>query len=292
MIYFGADVGGQTIKMGLFGEDGKLRNKWAIRTRQEDGSRNIIPDIAKTILEKLPAEGYDRSEIAGVGIAVPGPVDGNGCLEQCPNVKGWKNFYPARELSAALDGISCRVLNDANAAALGEYTFGAGKAYDTMVMLTLGTGVGCGIILDGKMLSGKHGAAAECGHMHVNDAETEACGCGAKGCLEQYCTSRVIPKEVFDAALAGDREAERRIDRAAHYLGIALSDLTLTLDPDVFLFGGGISAAGKYFTDKIFREYDSLLHDTSYRAEIRTAMLGNDAGIYGAMQYARAGAEG
>ena len=188
----GVDVGGTSVKMGIFETTGELLDKWEVKTRKEENGKYILPDVAASIREKVSAMGLDlKTDIAGAGLGVPGPVMPDGSVEVCVNL-GWKNVNPQKELSALLDGIPVKSGNDANVAALGEMWQGGGKGYDNLVMITLGTGVGGGVILDQKIVAGRHGLAGEIGHIHVRDEEKEYCNCGGQGCLEQICSATGI----------------------------------------------------------------------------------------------------
>ena len=232
---FGVDIGGTTVKIGLFTAEGTMVDKWEITTRTDEGGKYILGDIAASIESKLADKQIDKSEVKGIGMGVPGPVKADGTVLRCVNL-GWGIFNAADELSKII-GLPVKAGNDANMAALGEMWQGGGKGFSNIVMVTLGTGVGGGIILDGKMLSGVNGAGGEIGHIQVNDDETEVCGCGRKGCLEQYTSATgivrmantllnttdrpsalrnvqyVSAKEVFDAAKQGDELAAEIVDR-------------------------------------------------------------------------------
>ncbi|MEE1517921.1 MAG: ROK family protein, partial [Lachnospiraceae bacterium] len=193
--YFGVDIGGTTVKMGYFDADGTLVAKWEIPTIKDNGGEKILPDVVKAIEAKLAEEGVAKEDLVGVGIGVPGPIFSDGTVNRCVNL-GWGVFNVAdkvRELIGMAD-LTVKVGNDANVAALGEMFKGSGEGYKNLVMVTLGTGVGGGIILDGKILTGTTGGAGEIGHMPVGLNETECCGCGNKGCLEQYASATGIVK--------------------------------------------------------------------------------------------------
>ena len=189
----GIDIGGTSVKIGIFETDGTLIDKWEIPTRKENNGENILSDIAASIKNKLSESGIPISDIEGAGMGLPGPVLENGYVEFCVNL-GWKAMNPQDILSGLLDGMPVRSANDANVAALGELWQGGGKGYKDMVMVTLGTGVGGGIILNGKIWTGMQGVGGEIGHIHVKDGETEHCGCGNQGCLEQYASATGIAR--------------------------------------------------------------------------------------------------
>lgn len=300
---FGVDIGGTTVKMGLFTDEGVLEDKWEIPTRTDEGGKYILGDITKSIEDKMAEKALDKDTVAGIGMGVPGPVKEDGTVLRCANL-GWGIFNVAEELSR-LTGLNVKAGNDANMAALGEMWQGGGKGFENIVMVTLGTGVGGGIIVGGRMLAGVNGAGGEIGHIQVSDDETDVCGCGKKGCLEQYTSATGIvrmasrtllntdrpsslravqyisAKEVFDAAKNGDDLAMELAENHGRCLGKALATIACVVDPDVFVIGGGVSKAGEILTNltgKYFREY--CFHACK-KTEFKLATLGNDAGIYG-----------
>ena len=182
---FGIDIGGTTVKLGLFDESGALEEKWEITTRKEENGAYILGDIAASIKEKMAEKNLKKEDVLGAGMGLPGPVLPDGYVEVCVNL-GWRDMNPEKELSALLDGMKVKSGNDANVAALGEMWQGGGKGYHDIVMVTLGTGVGGGVILDGKIVAGRHGLGGEIGHFHVRDEEKEHCNCGGQGCLDVY----------------------------------------------------------------------------------------------------------
>ncbi len=302
---FGVDVGGTSIKIGLFTVKGELLDKWEIKTRKENSGARILEDIAQSIRKKMDERSLCADDISGVGMGVPGPVLEDGTVTVCVNL-GWSNRNPSRELGQMLN-IPVKCANDANTAAYGEMWRGGAKGYSNVVAITLGTGVGGGVILGGKIISGNHGLAGELGHITVNPEESEFCNCGNRGCLEQYASAtgvvRVAKKKlrehdapsvlrgkeahlsakmVFDAAKAGDALAMEAIDTLGYYLGLVMSFVTLTVDPDVFVIGGGVSRAGEILLEVSQKHYDRFIRISSHYAELRLARLGNDAGIYGA----------
>lgn len=302
----GIDIGGTTVKLGLFTVSGELLDKWEVVTRKEEGGRYILEDVAASIRKVLAEKGIDLGEVTGAGMGVPGPVMPDGYVEVCVNL-GWRDKNPQKELSALLDQIPVKSGNDANVAALGEMWQGGGKGYTDIVMVTLGTGVGGGVILDEKIVAGKHGLGGEIGHIHVRDEEWEHCNCGGVGCLEQIASATgiarearrkmaasempssmrkygetITAKDVLDEAKAGDDMALEVVDLVARYLGLALAQIALTVDPEMFVIGGGVSRAGKFLTDRIEKYYDYYSPISQNKGKIGLAMLGNDAGIYGA----------
>ena len=301
---FGVDVGGTTVKLGLFDVNGNLLDKWEIPTRTEDGGKNILPDIAASIQGKMNEKNISKENLAGVGVGVPGPVDGNGVVHKAVNL-GWGKFDLKKELGAILSGIRIEASNDANVAALGELWKGGGQGYKNIVAVTLGTGIGGGIIINGEILSGSTGSGGEIGHIHVEDKETEACGCGNYGCLEQYGSatgitrlahraleasdkesvlrnSELSAKAVFDAVKAGDELADEVAKQFGDYLGKGLAIIADIVNPEIFVIGGGVSKAGEVLFDYIRPAFETTVFHGSRNARFALASLGNDAGIYGA----------
>ena len=297
---------GTTVKLGLFETTGRLMDKWEIPTRTEDGAKNILPDIAASVRKKLEDLEIDLEDVTGAGMGIPGPVLPDGSVTLCVNL-GWRDMNPQRELSALLDGLPVKSGNDANVAALGEMWQGGGKGFSDIVMVTLGTGVGGGVIIDEKIVAGRHGLGGEIGHIHARDEETESCNCGGVGCLEQVASAtgiarearrkmaasdtpsvlrevgdQVTAKDVLDAAKAGDALALEVMEVVGHYLGVALASLALTVDPQMFVIGGGVSKAGQYLIEVINRHYAQYMPISENRGTVGLAKLGNDAGIYGA----------
>lgn len=302
----GVDIGGTSVKLGMFETDGTVVDKWQVTTRTEDHGSHILEDVAASIRDKMTKMGLAKEDILGVGMGVPGPVLPNGYVEVCVNL-GWKDMNAQEELSALLDGIPVKSGNDANVAALGEMWQGGGKGYSDVVMLTLGTGVGGGVVLDQKIVAGRHGLAGEIGHIHVRDEETEKCNCGGMGCLEQVASAtgiareaarmlsakdtpsslrdikgKLSAKDVLDAAKAGDELANEVMDVVGRYLGLALSMAVMIVDPEIFVIGGGVSKAGQFLIDVVQKHYDYFTPISKYKGKLGLATLGNDAGIYGA----------
>lgn len=300
---FGADIGGTTCKIGLFETSGALVEKWEIPTRTEDGGEHILPDVAASIAEKMVEKEISKEDVQGIGIGVPGPVTGEGVVLRCVNL-GWEVINVAKEMSERT-GFTVKVGNDANVAALGEMWQGGGKGRKDVVLVTLGTGVGGGVIVDGKIVTGNKGAGGEIGHIIVNDRETDACGCGQKGCLEQYASATGIvkmakrkleqtsaetslrgvgeltAKDVFDAAKAGDAVADEIVEEMTKILGEALANVARVVNPEIFVIGGGVSKAGSIITDRVKKYYDARSFNSCLDAHFELATLGNDAGMYG-----------
>lgn len=304
---FGVDIGGTTIKMGLFETSGNLLEMWEIPTRTENDGKYILGDISEAVYEKLGEKGISRLDVQGIGLGVPGPVSSDGTVFKCVNL-GWGVFNVARELSE-LTGLNVKAGNDANVAALGEMWQGGGKGCKNMVMVTLGTGVGGGVIIDGHILSGQNGAAGEIGHLPMRDDETEKCGCGKQGCLEQYASATGIvrmarrylevhpdtesvlkekmdltAKEICDAAREGDNAALHIVDETARMLGKGLAAIACVINPEVFVIGGGMAKAGEILLDAIERHYQKYAFHASRETKFCLASLGNEAGIYGGVK--------
>ena len=302
---FGVDIGGTTIKMGLFTAEGELLDKWEITTRRENGGEKVPQDIADAIAQKCADKNIAKNDITGVGIGVPGPVRNDGTVMKCANL-GW-DIFNVNEKMSELTGLKCRALNDANAAALGELWRGSGKGFKNLVFITLGTGVGGGIVIDGKIIAGIHGGGGEIGHIVVNPKEDAVCGCGGHGHLEQYASATGIVrlakkglqdksvntvlrekeaeltcKDIFDAAKLGDAFANGLVDEMCSYLALALSGVAATCDPEAYVIGGGVSKAGEIITDTVKKHFYSNNMNVLTQSEFRLASLGNDAGIYGA----------
>lgn len=303
---FGVDVGGTTIKMGFFETSGALLDKWEIKTNKENNGESILSDIAKAVDNKLAQEGISKSEVQGIGIGVPGPVRSDGVVNVCVNL-GWGVIDVANELGN-LTGLPIKVGNDANVAALGEMWQGGAKGCKDVIVVTLGTGVGGGIIVDGKIVAGHDGAGGEIGHITVNNDEIEPCNCGQYGCLEQYTSATGIvrmakrklakssaetslrsfkeltAKDIFDEAKAGDAIAGELVDEVGSILGSALSNMACVVNPEIIVIGGGVSKAGNILIDTIQKHFVETSFHACRNTKFALASLGNDAGIYGCMQ--------
>ena len=300
---FGVDIGGTTIKMSLFEMTGHMVDKWEIPTNTSDHGSSILDDVAAVIEGRLVSDGISKEDVEGIGIGVPGPVVEDSVVVCCVNL-GWGRVDVAKELSEKT-GLKVRVGNDANVAALGEMWQGGGKGYKNVIMITLGTGVGGGIIIDGKIINGSNGAGGEIGHVFVDEAEEEKCGCGKCGCLEQYASATGIvrlakralaadgrdsalrsvenlsAKAVADAAKAGDALALEVLEKMGKILGTALANAAGILDPEVFVIGGGVSKAGSIVIEAIRKYYIERAFHSCRNADFALAQLGNDAGVYG-----------
>ena len=300
---FGIDIGGTTIKMGLFDAAGEVLDKWEIETRTHNNGENIVPDIAKAVKAKMEEKGIATEDVIGAGVGVPGPVNDSGIVQGCVNL-GWGKVNVNKDLGERL-GMKVNAGNDANVAALGEMWKGGGQGYRHLVVATLGTGVGGGIILDGKIVNGFAGAAGEIGHIHVQDGEEATCGCGNKGCLEQYASAtgivrlaerklasttvktklkagNVTAKDVWDAVKDGDLIAQHIADEFGQYLGKGLAAITAVTNPEVIVIGGGVSKAGEVLIEYVQKYYKEYVFPGSRETKFALATLGNDAGIFGA----------
>ena len=294
---FGVDLGGTTVKIAYFDQQGTMLEKWEIPTVTADGGKQILPDIAASIREFLDANNIADTAVLGIGIGVPGPVDGKGVVNKCVNL-GWGVFSIAEELSK-LTGFPVKAGNDANVAAMGEFWKGGGQGCENMVFVTLGTGVGGGIVINGQLLHGTHGAGAEIGHMVLNPKETATCGCGKHGCVEQYCSAtgivrlanqkgmkNVTCKDIFDAGKAGDPLALEVLDQYYDYMGQFLGTLCSVVDPEAVVLGGGVTKAGDVLLKGIEPYFHKYVFHGASQVSFALASLGNDAGAYGAFKLA------
>lgn len=303
---FGIDIGGTTVKIGLFAENGVILEKWELPTRKERTPNGLFLDIRDSITDCLQKRGMKKEEILGIGMTAPGPVTQDGILHGADNI-GWGDVALAEEAERSIGISPVCVGNDARLAALGEVVYGAGKGAKSILMVTLGTGVGGGVVLNGRVLLGESGVAGEIGHITVNPFETVHCNCGKRGCLEQYASATgmvrvarqllaersepsllrqsepLTAKALWDAAKAGDALAQEITDRVCAYLGMALADAVYLVDPERILLGGGVSLAGELLLQKVRRAYQSRVFPHSREKEILLAGLGKDAGIYGAV---------
>ena len=303
---FGVDLGGTTVKIAYFDEAGQMLSKWEIPTVKDNNGANILPDIAASVLGYLKDNNIPSEDILGIGIGVPGPVNDQGIVNGCVNL-GWGVMDISGALSA-LTGFPVKAGNDANVAALGECWKGGGQGCKNMVMATLGTGVGGGIILNGKVIHGTHGAGGEIGHMVLNRNETRRCGCGKQGCVEQYCSAtgiatvardylascdtpsalrsveNIIAKDVFDAAKEKDAVALAILDQVFAYMGEFLANICCVADPEVIVLGGGVSKAGQILLDGAQAAFQKYAFHGCRSTRFALATLGNDAGAYGAFK--------
>ncbi len=303
---FGVDIGGTTCKIGFFETAGVLIDKWEIHTDTTNGGENILPNVAQAIDNKLAQEGISKSEVQGIGVGVPGPVTADGVVNRCVNL-GW-GILDVADILGRLSGLEVKVGNDANVAALGEMWQGGAKGCKDVIVVTLGTGVGGGVIVDGKIVAGFNGAGGEIGHITVNKEELEACNCGKYGCLEQYVSATGVvriakrklaqssdetslrkfepltAKDVFDEAKAGDAIALELVDEVGEILGGALSNMACVVNPEIVVIGGGVSKAGNILTDSIQKHFVESCFFACRETKFALASLGNDAGMYGCVQ--------
>lgn len=300
----GIDVGGTTVKLGLVNTEGEITEIWEIPTRTEDAGINILPDIAQAVKDKI-SEKNIADDVIGAGIGLPGPVDDDGVIRKAVNLHWERTFNVAEELSGMLDGMKVRAGNDANVAALGEYWQGAGKDYGDMVMVTLGTGIGGGIIHHGQIFAGTTGAGGEIGHLCLEPNEKIRCNCGNSGCFEQYASAtgivrltkeelaasdeaselrnvEITAKAMWDAVRNQDKLAIRVAERFGYYLGWGLSVIAGVVNPEVFVLGGGVSKAGDIIIPYVRKYFDEHAFHACRDAQIVIATLGNSAGTLGA----------
>ena len=306
---FGVDLGGTTVKLAYFDETGAMLHKWEIPTVTADNGSHILPDIANAIHGYLKENNIEKSSLIGIGIGVPGPVRPDGTVNRCINL-GWGVFNIEKTLSD-LTALPVKAGNDASVAALGECWKGGGAGCRNMIFATLGTGVGGGIVVNGQVVHGVHGAGGEIGHLVLNRDETETCGCGKKGCVEQYCSATGIVriakqflsksdapstlramenltcKDVFDAGKAGDALALEILEQVYAYLGEFLANICNVIDPEYVVLGGGVSKAGQMLIDGAARYFQKYVFHAVREVKFALATLGNDAGAYGAFKLVR-----
>jgi len=301
---FGVDIGGTTIKFGLFTVEGELIEKFAIDTDASDSGSKLLPDTAEAILAKLKEKTLTISDVVGVGVGVPGPVDEHGVVLVGVNI-GWDKPVAVKASLSKLLGVAVTVTNDANIAALGELWLGAAKGAHSAIMYTIGTGVGGGVIVDGKVINGINGAGGEIGHLMAVPEDGALCGCGKTGCLETVASATGIARlakaslsasqapsslrqleeltarDIFVAAKAGDALALAVIDRVGYYLGLTAANLATTTNPEKFIIGGGVSLAGDLLLNPIRKYYELYAFSGVRATPFVIATLGNDAGIVG-----------
>lgn len=300
---FGVDIGGTGIKIGLFSKEGELLDKWTFETKRTDKGKDVLRDAANFIDLKIKEKDLNKGQILGVGVGLPGPVKDNGEVLELPNLG--IGYFNIEEEMSLMTGLKVKAGNDANVAALGEQWKGSGKGFINMVLVTLGTGVGGGIIHNGRIVAGSGGAGGEIGHIPINFSEEESCGCGKKGCLEQYASATgivrlarralesspvnsklsggedITSKLIFDLAKQGDALSLQVVDEACRYLGIALAQVAQVVDPEAFVIGGGVSMAGDILIESIKKHYVPNVMNALKDRKFLIASLGNDAGIYG-----------
>ncbi|GGF07973.1 glucokinase [Halobacillus andaensis] len=300
----GADIGGTTIKLAVISTEGEIIKKWEIHTDTSDRGKNITSDINIAINDALDELHLHKSSILGIGAGAPGFVDTDtGYINEAINI-GWKDFDFGIELKE-LTGLPVWVDNDANLAALGENWLGAGRGVENLIAVTLGTGVGGGIIANGEVLNGANGTAAEIGHMTMKKSGGAPCNCGRTGCLETETSATAIvrkaketvnqypastlseleamtARDVFEAADKGDPAAKEVLEDVIDTLGLALSNLTVTINPNKIVLGGGVSKAGEQLLKPLKQAYISYaLPRAAEACKFELAELGNDAGVIG-----------
>jgi len=305
-IYIGVDLGGTTIKTGICDENGALLRTYEGPTGLEHGAEAVLERIAEYVRTLVRESGFEWDQVAGIGAGIAGFMDiPAGFVKLSPNL-GWRNV-PVKTILEQKLGKTVKIDNDANVAALGEAWSGAGAGIPNVVCYTLGTGVGGGIIINGRIYQGFSGMAGELGHMAVvADLEAIGCGCGKTGCLETVSSAtgiirmakdavergdqtslasvaEITAKDVFDAAKAGDGVAMRIIQRAAYYLGKSMALVAVVVNPQRFIVGGGVSRAGDILFDAIRENFRKFAPESAQDGvDIVPAKLGNDAGVVGA----------
>jgi glucokinase len=307
----GVDLGGTTTKLAFINMDGEIIHKWEIPTDNSNEGQNITTNIANAIDGKLAELNEKKTKLAGIGMGAPGPINyETGIVLNVVNL-GWQDNFPLQESLHSLTGLPVAIENDANCAALGEMWNGAGKGTSDLVCVTLGTGVGGGVIANGNIVRGINGAAGEIGHITSIPFGGAPCNCGKSGCLETIAsatgivrlaenelanpeskgqlavifaeTGKVTAKDVFDSARNGDELANKVLNEVTFHLGFALANIANTLNPEMIVLGGGVSRAGDILLDSIKANFSkftfSAARDTT---NLSLATLGNDAGAIGA----------
>lgn len=304
----GVDLGGTAVKMALFTLSGDMTDYWTIPTDRTNNGENILTDIARSVSVKLTLMGIDKKQVTSLGIGIPGAMK-RGVVDKCINL-GWGSVNVVSELST-LCGLKVYADNDANVAALGEYKAGFNESYKSILMITLGTGVGGGLIEEGRIISGHTGYGGEIGHMRVRYDETEVCKCGKCGCLEQYASATGIRrlalkylsesdtksalrlyadditcKDVFDEAIKGDEIALKSVDTSMNILGHALANICHVFNPEAVIIGGGVAKSGDFLIEKIKPAFDKGMIYIGGQTSLAPARLGEQAGVYGAYHLA------
>ncbi|HER4594011.1 TPA: ROK family glucokinase [Streptococcus pyogenes NGAS616] len=312
----GIDLGGTTIKFGILTAAGEVQEKWAIETNILEGGKHIVPDIVASIKHRLDLYGLSSADFVGIGMGSPGAVDRDTNTVTGAFNLNWKETQEVGSVVEKEMGIPFAIDNDANVAALGERWVGAGENNPDVVFMTLGTGVGGGIIADGNLIHGVAGAGGEIGHMIIEPENGFACTCGSHGCLETVASATgvvkvarllaeayegdsaikaaidngegVTSKDIFMAAEAGDSFADSVVEKVGYYLGLASANISNILNPDSVVIGGGVSAAGEFLRSRIEKYFVTFTFpQVRYSTKIKIAELGNDAGIIGAASLAR-----
>lgn len=307
LYYIGLDVGGTTMKGGVVDESGRALSAVKLPTEAFRGQDFGLKRMIETIKAAIEAAGLHEGDIAGIGVATPGTMDiPAGIILDPPNLRPWRNMAVRQPIQEHF-GVPTAFQNDANAAAMGEFWVGAGKDVHSLVLYTLGTGVGGGIIIGGRVVEGEHSHGAELGHVKIEMTNPRQCGCGRWGCLEAYASatavlkrthealesktgpstlrglSEITAKDVFDAAAQGDALAQTLVEETAFYLAVGAINMMHTIDPDVVAFGGGMIATGEPFLNRIRHHVKELAFPVpAERTRIVYAQLGSDAGFIGA----------
>jgi glucokinase len=310
-IWVGLDVGGTSMKGGVVEEGGRVLSSISLPTEAHRGQEFGLARMAETIRAAVSAAELRLEQVTAIGVATPGTMDiPGGLILDPPNLKPWRNV-PVRQYVQDQFRVPTAFQNDANAAAYGEYCYGAGKDAHSMVLFTLGTGVGCGIIVGDLILEGRHSHGAEVGHIKIEMTNPRQCGCGRWGCLEAYASATSVVKrtlealaqasgksslgellhqqgeitsrDIFDAAAAGDALGARIVEETAFYLAVGATNMMHTIDPDMVVFGGGMIAAGESLLERIRHHVRELAFPVpAAKTEIVFATLGSDAGFIGA----------
>lgn len=312
----GIDLGGTTVKFGILTFDGQVQEKWAIETNILEDGKHIVPDIVASIKHRLDLYGLTKDDFLGIGMGSPGAVDREKNTVTGAFNLNWKDTQEVGSVIEAEVGIPVAIDNDANVAALGERWVGAGENNPDVIFMTLGTGVGGGIIADGNLIHGVAGAGGEIGHMIVETENGFACTCGSHGCLETVASATgvvkvarllaesyegdsqikkaidngeaVTSKDIFEAAKNGDTFADSVVEKVSFYLGLASANMSNILNPDSVVIGGGVSAAGEFLRSRIEKYFMTFTFpQVRQSTKIKIAELGNDAGIIGAASLAR-----
>lgn len=306
--FVGLDVGGSSMKGGVVDDVGRPLSAVSLPTEAARGQELGLERMCETIRAAVKAAGLEMNTVASIGVATPGLMDiPAGVILDPPNLRPWRNV-PVRQHIADKFGLPTAFQNDANAAALGEFWAGAGRSVSSMVLFTLGTGVGGGIVLDGKVLEGRHSHGGEVGHIVIETSNPRRCGCGRLGCLEAYASATAVvgrtrealagdggrselhrlaeelsARAVFTAAARGDELAARLVEETAFYLAIGATNLMHIIDPDMVVFAGGMIAAGPAFLERIREHICARAFPVpAERTQVRYAELGGDAGFIGA----------
>ncbi|QKS73213.1 ROK family glucokinase [Paenalkalicoccus suaedae] len=308
-VVVGIDVGGTTVKLAFINLNGDIMTKWEIHTNRQEAGRYIVEDLATSVLEKAKEEQIDMSRVLACGVGAPGFIDvDHGVILEAVNL-GWKDYEIQKELEALL-AIPVVVDNDANVAAAGEKWKGAGENAENLLAVTLGTGVGGGIIAGGKIIHGVQGMAGEIGHITSIKEHGSLCNCGKRGCLETVASATgiarlgldsvqehrigyldeifeekgaITAKDVLDGAKQGDELAVEVLDEAMEHLGFALANLANSLNPEIIVIGGGVSKAGDFLIESLEKQFKRFAIPRIGRdTKLHIATLGNDAGVIGA----------